>query len=61
MKFKKIIASALCVSVLAGLAGCDTTKKDREALSKVIDECAEAFRNDDFEAFADLTNMKKKD
>lgn len=61
MKFKKIIASALCVSVLTGLAGCDTTKKDREAISKVIDECAEAFRNDDFEAFADLTNMKKKD
>ncbi len=61
MNFKKIIASALCVSVLAGLAGCDTTKKDREAISKVIDECAEAFRNDDFEAFADLNNMKKKD
>ena len=61
MKYKKIITSALCVSVLAGLAGCDTTKKDREAISKVIDECAEAFRNDDFEAFADLTNWDDDD
>lgn len=61
MKFKKIIASFLCVAIMAGFAGCDTTKKDREAISKIIDQCEDAFKEDDFEAFADLTNWDEDD
>lgn len=61
MKFKKIIASFLCVAITAGFAGCDTTKKDREAISKIIDQCEDAFKDDDFESFADLTNWDEDD
>lgn len=61
MKIKKIIASFLCVAITAGFAGCDTTKKDREAISKIIDQCEDAFKEDDFDAFADLTNWDDDD
>ncbi len=61
MKYKKIIASFLCVAITAGFAGCDNTKKDREAISKIIDACEDAFKEDDFEAFADLTNWDEDD
>lgn len=55
MNYKKVIASILCVACAAGFAGCDNTEKDREAISKVIDDCADAFRDDDAEAFLELT------
>lgn len=61
MKIKKIIASFLCVAITAGFAGCDNTKKDREAISKIIDQCEDAFKDDDFESFADLTNWDEDD
>ena len=55
MNYKKVIASILCVAFAAGFTGCDNTEKDREAISKVIDDCADAFRDDDAEAFLELT------
>ena len=61
MKSKKIIAGILCVALTAGFTGCDTTKKDREAISKIIDQCEDAFKEDDFEAFADLTDWDEDD
>lgn len=61
MKYKKIIASILCVAFTAGFAGCDNTEKDREAISKVIDDCADALRDDDAEAFLELTCWDEDD
>ena len=61
MNYKKVIASILCVACAAGFAGCDNTEKDREAISKVIDECADAFRDDDAEAFLELTCWDEDD
>lgn len=61
MNYKKVIASILCVACAAGFAGCDNTEKDREALSKVIDDCADAFRDDDAEAFLELTCWDEDD
>ncbi len=61
MKYKKIIASILCIAFTAGFAGCDNTEKDREAISKVIDDCADAFRDDDAEAFLELTCWDEDD
>lgn len=61
MNYKKVIASILCVACAAGFAGCDNTEKDREAISKVIDDCADAFRDDDAEAFLELTCWDEDD
>lgn len=61
MNYKKVIASVLCVACAAGFAGCDNTEKDREAISKVIDDCADAFRDDDAEAFLELTCWDEDD
>lgn len=61
MKYKKIIASILCVAFTAGFAGCDNTKKDREAISEIIDQCEDAFKDDDAEAFLELTNWDEDD
>lgn len=61
MNYKKVIASILCVAFTAGFAGCDNTEKDREAISKVIDDCADAFRDDDAEAFLELTCWDEDD
>ena len=61
MNYKKVIASILCVAFAAGFAGCDNTEKDREAISKVIDDCADAFRDDDAEAFLELTCWDEDD
>ena len=61
MNYKKAIASILCVACAAGFAGCDNTEKDREAISKVIDDCADAFRDDDAEAFLELTCWDEDD
>ena len=61
MNYKKIIASILCIAFTAGFAGCDNTEKDREAISKVIDDCADAFRDDDAEAFLELTCWDEDD
>ena len=61
MKYKKIIASILCIAFTAGFAGCDNTKKDREAISEIIDQCEDAFKDDDAEAFLELTNWDEDD
>lgn len=61
MNYKKVIASILCVACAAGFAGCDNTEKDREVISKVIDDCADAFRDDDAEAFLELTCWDEDD
>lgn len=61
MKYKKIVASILCVAFTAGFAGCDNTKKDREAISEIIDQCEDAFKDDDAEAFLELTNWDEDD
>lgn len=61
MNYKKVIASILCVAFTAGFVGCDNTEKDREAISKVIDDCADAFRDDDAEAFLELTCWDEDD
>lgn len=61
MNYKKVIASILCVAFAAGFTGCDNTEKDREAISKVIDDCADAFRDDDAEAFLELTCWDEDD
>ena len=61
MNYKKVIASILCVACAAGFAGCDNTEKDREAISKVIDDCADAFRDDDADAFLELTCWDEDD
>lgn len=61
MNYKKVIASILCVACAAGFAGCDNTEKDRESISKVIDDCADAFRDDDAEAFLELTCWDEDD
>jgi len=61
MKSKKIIAGVLCVTLTAGFAGCDNTKKDREAIGKIIDACADAFKEDDAEAFLELTDWDEDD
>lgn len=61
MNYKKVIASILCVACAAGFAGCDNTEKDREAISKVIDDCADTFRDDDAEAFLELTCWDEDD
>ena len=61
MNYKKVIASILCVAFAAGFTGCDNTEKDREAISKVIDDCADAFRDDDAEAFLELTSWDEDD
>ena len=61
MNYKKVIASILCVACAAGFVGCDNTEKDREAISKVIDDCADAFRDDDAEAFLELTCWDEDD
>ena len=61
MKFKKIIAGILCVAFTAGFAGCDSTEKDREAIGKIIDQCEDAFKEDDVEAFLELTNWDEDD
>lgn len=61
MNYKKVIASILCVAFTAGFTGCDNTEKDREAISKVIDDCADAFRDDDAEAFLELTCWDEDD
>ena len=61
MNYKKVIASILCVACAAGFAGCDNTEKDRKAISKVIDDCADAFRDDDAEAFLELTCWDEND
>ena len=61
MNYKKAIASILCIACAAGFAGCDNTEKDREAISKVIDDCADAFRDDDAEAFLELTCWDEDD
>ena len=61
MNYKKVIASILCVACAASFAGCDNTEKDREAISKVIDDCADAFRDDDAEAFLELTCWDEDD
>lgn len=61
MKSKKIIAGILCVTLTAGFAGCDNSKKDREAIGKVIDACEDAFKEDDAEAFLELTDWDEDD
>lgn len=61
MNYKKVIASILCVACAAGFAGCDNTEKNREVISKVIDDCADAFRDDDAEAFLELTCWDEDD
>lgn len=65
MKCKRVISAVVCLAVVAGcaagFAGCDNTEKDREAISKVIDDCADAFRDDDAEAFLELTCWDEDD
>lgn len=61
MKFKKVIASVLCVAITAGFAGCDNTKKDREAIGEILDKCEEAFKDDDYESFLELTDWDEDD
>jgi len=65
MKCKRVISAVVCLAVVAGCAagftGCDNTEKDREAISKVIDDCADAFRDDDAEAFLELTCWDEDD
>ena len=61
MNYKKVITGILCVAFAAGFTGCDNTEKDREAISKVIDDCADAFRDDDAEAFLELTGWDEDD
>lgn len=61
MKFKKVIASVLCVAITVGFAGCDNTKKDREAIGEILDKCEEAFKDDDYESFLELTDWDEDD
>lgn len=65
MKCERVISAVVCLAVVAGctagFTGCDNTEKDREAISKVIDDCADAFRDDDAEAFLELTCWDEDD
>lgn len=65
MKCKRVISAVVCLAVVAGctagFTGCDNTEKDREAISKVIDDCADAFRDDDADAFLELTCWDEDD
>lgn len=61
MKFKKVIASVLCVAITAGFAGCDNKKKDREAIGEILDKCEESFQDDDYESFLELTDWDEDD
>ena len=61
MKLKKITALVLTVSMIAGMTGCKSSKKQEEQITNVIDSYVEGLNDLDADSVLDLTSLSKKD
>lgn len=65
MGFRKVIASVLCIAVVAGIAGCDngpkTGKKAVSAIEETMEKCESALRDVDYDEFFELTDWDSDD
>ena len=61
MKLKKITALVLTVSMIAGMTGCKSSKKQEEQITNVIDSYVEGLNDLDADSVLGLTSLSKKD
>lgn len=61
MQYKKIVAAVLSLAMVAGIAGCDNSKKAKGQITEVMDSYVEALNNFDADAVLELTNWEDDD